>query len=170
MDAETLAAAIREQREALDALEDFAAHGFPASITFERGTAPEGMGDSGELTPAAVRIVLDALEEARRMASDYAGRLMGDGRGAGRVPARAGAAVEGTEGTVNRFGPKAAGHPSVGRECPACHQPFAAGDYTTLVPLGPGDDPEGRQRRDEGRAYNAVALEIHWDCAAEEYR
>lgn len=69
-----------------------------------------------------------------------------------------------------RFGPKAADHPGVGEKCPACHVPFAAGDYTTLVPLGPGGDEEARERRDAGRVYNAIALEVHWDCAASEYR
>jgi hypothetical protein len=64
-----------------------------------------------------------------------------------------------------KFGPKKADHPSVGEECPACHVAFAEGDYTTLVVLGPGDDPEARQRASEGRAYNAVAAEVHWDCA-----
>lgn len=63
------------------------------------------------------------------------------------------------------FGPKTADHPSIGTECPACHQPFVEGDYTTLVILGPGGDEESRQRRDEGRPYNAIATEIHWDCS-----
>lgn len=66
---------------------------------------------------------------------------------------------------MRRFGPKTADHPSIGEECPACHQPFQADEYTTLVVLGPGDDAEARQRRDEGRPYNAVAVEVHWDCA-----
>ena len=64
-----------------------------------------------------------------------------------------------------RFGPMAADHPSVGVECQACHVPFAEGDCTTLVVLGPGGDPEAQQRRDQGRAYTAVALQIHWDCS-----
>ena len=71
------------------------------------------------------------------------------------------------EGTVARksnvFGPKKAGHPSVGQPCPVCRKPFAAGDYTTLVPLGP-DSEEERARRDAGRPYNAVAVEVHAAC------
>jgi len=67
-----------------------------------------------------------------------------------------------------KFGPKSASHPGIGRECPACHVPFAEGDYTALVMLGPGDDPDARTRRDDGRAYNAVALEVHWDCSPQE--
>ncbi len=63
-----------------------------------------------------------------------------------------------------KFGPKSPDHPSVGTECPACRKPFAAGDYTTLVLLGPGDDEESQARAREGRAYNAVAAEVHWAC------
>lgn len=66
------------------------------------------------------------------------------------------------------FGPKQPGHPSVGQNCPACHVPFAAGDYTTLIPLGPGADPEEQERARLGRAYNAVAVEVHYACATGE--
>lgn len=66
------------------------------------------------------------------------------------------------------FGPKSADHPSVGRECPACHVPFAAGDFTTLVAIGSGGDEESQQRAREGRAYNAVAVEAHWACVTGE--
>jgi hypothetical protein len=62
------------------------------------------------------------------------------------------------------FGPKAAGHPSVGEECPACRRPFAEGDYTTLVAYGPGGDPEEQEKARVGRPYNAVAAEVHWSC------
>jgi hypothetical protein len=67
-----------------------------------------------------------------------------------------------------KFGPKLATHPSVGTPCPACKIPFVAGDYTTLVALGPGDSAEARQRYAEGRAYNAVAVEVHWGCSAQQ--
>lgn len=49
--------------------------------------------------------------------------------------------------------------------CPACHQYFMEGDYTTLIALGPGDDEEERKKRDQGKYYNAVCVEVHWDCA-----
>lgn len=68
-------------------------------------------------------------------------------------------------GLSGRCGPKKPDHPSVGRECPACHEPFAAGDYTVLLPLGPGADPDAQQRARAGRPYNAPALELHWTCA-----
>ncbi len=64
-----------------------------------------------------------------------------------------------------RFGPKTAQHPSVGEKCPACGVPFAVGDYTTLVSIGPGSDPENQQLCRDGKPYNAVAVEVHWDCA-----
>ena len=69
---------------------------------------------------------------------------------------------------LRKCGPKTTDHPSVGNPCPACHEPFAAGDYTTLIVLGPGSDPEARERAREGRVYNAVATEVHWVCATGE--
>lgn len=75
---------------------------------------------------------------------------------------------EGGASTVDllrKFGPKTPDHPSVGTECPACNRKFEAGDYTTLVTLGPGDDEEAQTRAAEGRPYNAVAVEVHWSCA-----
>lgn len=64
-----------------------------------------------------------------------------------------------------KFGPKPADHPSVGELCPACQKPFVAGDFTTLIALGPGDDPEAQERARQGRPYNAVAVEVHWKCS-----
>lgn len=69
---------------------------------------------------------------------------------------------------LRKFGPKAADHPSIGEDCPACRKPFVVGDYTTLVELGPADSPEEQQKARTGRAYNAVALEVHWACATGE--
>lgn len=62
------------------------------------------------------------------------------------------------------FGPKDENHPTVGTPCPACDEPFRAGDYTTLVALGPGKSAEARERVREGRPYNAVAIEVHFAC------
>jgi len=64
-----------------------------------------------------------------------------------------------------KFGPKKADHPSVDQECPACHKPFKEGDYTTLIALGPGDDPVAQEKAKAGKYYNAVAVEVHYDCA-----
>ena len=66
---------------------------------------------------------------------------------------------------MKRFGPKTKNHPSVGELCPACQKPFIEGDYTTLIALGPGDDPESQRKAKEGGAYNAVAVEVHYSCA-----
>lgn len=64
------------------------------------------------------------------------------------------------------FGPKPAEAPTtVGKSCVACGVSFAPGDFTTLVPIGPGEDPEARERCRHGRPYNAVAVEVHWLCA-----
>lgn len=63
-----------------------------------------------------------------------------------------------------KFGPHDEDDTS-GRTCPACGKPFLKGQYTTLVAVGPGDDEEARQRRDEGRVYNTVAVEVHWECS-----
>jgi hypothetical protein len=63
------------------------------------------------------------------------------------------------------FGPKTPTHPSVGEKCPACGKPFVAGDMTTLIALGPGDDPVERAKADVGEPYNAVAVEVHAACA-----
>lgn len=70
--------------------------------------------------------------------------------------------------TARKFGPKNADHPGVGNPCPACHIAFAEGDYTTLVMLGPGDDPEQRDKARLGLVYTAVAVEVHWSCATGE--
>ena len=73
---------------------------------------------------------------------------------------------------IRRMGPLAADHPLVAGilgtgidKCPACQQSFLAGDYVTLIPLGPGVDDEAQKRARVGRAYNAIALPVHWPCA-----
>lgn len=50
---------------------------------------------------------------------------------------------------MRKFGPKTEDHPSVGKPCQACGNPFKAGDYTTLVAVVVGP--------------NAHAVEVHWD-------
>ena len=67
-----------------------------------------------------------------------------------------------------KFGPKQKGHRSIGWPCPACEENFKEGDYTALISLGPGEDPEARKKAREGRPYNAVAKEVHWACATGE--
>jgi hypothetical protein len=69
---------------------------------------------------------------------------------------------------TRKFGPKKADHPGIGNPCPACKQSFVAGDYTTLVMIGPGDDPDAQERARAGRVYNAVAVEAHWTCVTGE--
>lgn len=66
---------------------------------------------------------------------------------------------------MDKMGPKSADHASVGTPCPACGRPFKSGEYTTLIALGPGDDPEARRKARTDQIYDAVALEVHWACA-----
>lgn len=60
------------------------------------------------------------------------------------------------------------GHPAIGELCAACQQPFRVGDFTTLVPLGPGKDKDTQERAREGRPYNAVSAHVHYSCATGE--
>lgn len=64
---------------------------------------------------------------------------------------------------LDRFGPKVAGHPTIGDECPACGKPFKAGDYTTLIAQAYAS-PEDARKAAAGGAYTAVAIEVHYDC------
>ena len=66
------------------------------------------------------------------------------------------------------FGPKTDDHPTVGMLCLACARELQSGDYTVLIPLGPGDDEEAREKALEGRWHNAAAVEIHALCAGVE--
>lgn len=69
-----------------------------------------------------------------------------------------------SDAILPKCGPKKASHPSIGELCPVCQKPFQEGDYTTFVPMGPGDDPENQRACREGRGYNAIALEAHYAC------
>ena len=69
---------------------------------------------------------------------------------------------------IRKYGPKIDDHPSVGTKCSACDLPFVAGDYTTLIVIGPGSDKEAQERARLGRPYNAIAVEVHWSCATGE--
>ena len=66
---------------------------------------------------------------------------------------------------MRKFGPKGKDHPSVGQKCMACGEELKEGDFTVLVALGPGKDKGAREACEEGRPYNSVAIEIHWECS-----
>ena len=70
--------------------------------------------------------------------------------------------------TLRRYGPKPEGHPTAGHACAACGVPMKVGDYTALIALGPGEDPEYRKAAREGQFYQALAVECHWACASGE--
>ncbi len=65
---------------------------------------------------------------------------------------------------MRQYGPYTASA-AEGRSCAACKKAFKAGDYTALVALGPGRDPEAQELAREGRPYSAVAIEVHFICA-----
>ena len=68
---------------------------------------------------------------------------------------------------MRKMGPMTSDHPLVtdNKACPGCDEIFKAGDYVTLIPIGPGDNAEARARARDDRAYNAVAVPVHWACA-----
>ena len=65
---------------------------------------------------------------------------------------------------MRKMGPLDADHLMIGIECPACKEKFRAGEYVTLIALGPGKDQEAREKAAAGKPYNAVAIPVHWDC------
>jgi hypothetical protein len=65
----------------------------------------------------------------------------------------------------NKCGPKSADHPSIGMECIICGEEFVMGDYTVIIPLGPGTDERARRKCSIKQYYNAVAIEVHFACA-----
>lgn len=62
------------------------------------------------------------------------------------------------------LGPKRADHPTVGCVCLACGQMFREGDYTTMIALGPGSDPQAKLAMLAGSNYIAQGLELHYTC------
>lgn len=62
---------------------------------------------------------------------------------------------------LRQFGPK----PEPGHDvCPACGSEIQVGDYTTLIPIGPGADLDEQEKAALGRYYSAVAVEAHYVC------
>jgi hypothetical protein len=66
--------------------------------------------------------------------------------------------------TPERMGPKPRDSATLNRKCAACHERFEVGDFTTMIPLGPGNDPDSQERAREGRYYIPVGIEVHWAC------
>lgn len=65
----------------------------------------------------------------------------------------------------NKCGPKSADHPSIGMECISCGELFKQGDYTVLIPLGPGSDKRRQDKARKKQWYSSTAVEIHFACA-----
>lgn len=76
------------------------------------------------------------------------------------------------EANHEKMGPLSATHPLVLPEtnarCPGCPEDFKAGDYVTLVTVGPGDNAEQQEKAREGQAFNAVCVPAHWTCVTGE--
>jgi len=64
-----------------------------------------------------------------------------------------------------KIGPKPLAHPTVGGICLLCQDAYTVGAYTTLLPLGPGADPESRVLCRAGEPYEGISVEVHWLCA-----
>lgn len=65
----------------------------------------------------------------------------------------------------DKIGPLELDSPALGKKCRACKVKFMPGDFVALVSLGPGKDPDARERARAGRPFSAVALPIHYACA-----
>lgn len=66
------------------------------------------------------------------------------------------------------LGPKLEEHlqyqPAWNKSCLACHKGFKAGDYTTLIAIGPGNNRHSQMKCRLGEPYNAVSIEVHYAC------
>lgn len=52
--------------------------------------------------------------------------------------------------------------------CRACEKPIEKNSDVALIALGPGDSEENMEKCEQGRPYNAVAIQVHWSCATGE--
>lgn len=73
--------------------------------------------------------------------------------------------LAGTIPGIPKIGPKDQRHPTIGGICLLCQEAFTAGDYTTILPMGPGADNESRTLCRAGEPYEGVGVEVHWICA-----
>jgi len=74
----------------------------------------------------------------------------------------------GVQPGLPKIGPKDIGHPTVGGVCLLCQEVYVVGDYTTLLPLGPGASEDSRKLARAGEPYEGIAVEAHWSCATGE--
>lgn len=66
---------------------------------------------------------------------------------------------------IPKIGPKDHRHPTVGGVCLLCQEAFKGGDYTSILPMGPGPDEESRTLCKAGQNYEGIGVEVHWLCA-----
>ena len=67
--------------------------------------------------------------------------------------------------TEEKLGPMQTNDPMLGKMCVACQKLFQVGDYTTLIVVGPGDNPDEQLKCREGFNYKVCAVEVHYACA-----
>jgi hypothetical protein len=65
---------------------------------------------------------------------------------------------------LQKFGPKEPNHPTRGGTCLLCQEPFRTGNYTTILPLGPGYDDDAQAACRAGKPYHGIGTEVHWGC------
>lgn len=63
--------------------------------------------------------------------------------------------------------PLVSGPPLDRRTCAACGHMFKVGDETVLIPLGPGQNPDEREKCRSGRPYAALCEIAHARCAGQ---
>ncbi|MDQ1584517.1 MAG: hypothetical protein QOF36_2571 [Microbacteriaceae bacterium] len=80
------------------------------------------------------------------------------------IPRSEGITVIGAPRHYLVLGPKKADHPTIGAICLACGQMFEEGQYTTMIALGPGTDPQAKLACLAGKTYPAQGLELHYTC------
>jgi hypothetical protein len=80
------------------------------------------------------------------------------------IPRSEGITVIGAPRHYLVLGPKKPDHPTIGAVCLACGRMLREGDYTTMVALGPGPDPQTKLACLAGKPYAAQGLELHYTC------
>ena len=55
-----------------------------------------------------------------------------------------------------------------GVACPSCNTSLQPGDLCTLVPIGPGADPEARRAARLNVRFNVASLIVCWPCVSGE--
>jgi hypothetical protein len=84
-----------------------------------------------------------------------------------RVVAKSALRVQGghEREAMRAFPPLAADHPSVGDVCAVCGEELLADAIVTVIPLGPGADPDDQAKATRGGWYSCLGVIGHASCA-----